>query len=226
MWNSLKEKVASLRTEINRQRLLYLWTWAWFFLISGAWLCIYREFAAATSALLSEYAWAWEIRETLGETVLGWLLECFAWTLIWWRVVKVVVLHGSPCAWGRRFTSGRVKRTRGSGMGVTLTYIGAFKFLKRNFKTQEEKDKKPDYESQNLLFAAIFRPHPRSDKLVRTRLEYLLVTFPFGLVFLVTESKWKVGMASPAQRAELFDEHADRFEKDEKPKERQSPIAI
>ena len=34
-------------------------------------------------------------------------LKVFAGILFWWRVVKVVVLHGSPIPWGLTLASGR-----------------------------------------------------------------------------------------------------------------------
>ena len=218
MATGFKEKVARLLPAWNKQHLIYGLTWAWFLLVSAAWLCIYCEAVAVAGELFSEFPITAKVDEALAGTWLGRTLKWAAGILLWWRVVKVVVLHGSPFTFRRQFTSGRLKRTSGGGMGVTLTYIGDFKFLKRNFYTKEDEAEKPNYESHNLLFGAILRPHPRSDKLVRSRLEYILLALPRGLMLLVTESKLKLGRATPAQRAELFDEHADRFEREESPK--------
>ena len=200
--------IVKRRYQTHKQHLIYLWTWAWLFLVSAGWLWIYFEAVAVTGELFSENEVTSSIRETLSGTMLGNILEWVGAVLLWWRVVKVVVLHGAPFAWGRKFTSGRIGRTSRPDMGVTLTYLGDFIFLKK-----KQKNRAVSYEKSNLLFGAILRPHPRSEKLVRSRLEYLLLALPFRVVLLVTESKIKFAIASPAERAELFDEHADRFDK-------------
>ena len=192
----------------HKQHLLYVWMWAWFFLVSAGWLWIYSEAVVATGQLFSENEVTSSIKKTLSGTLLGNILEWVGAVLLWWRVVKVVVLHGAPFAWGRKFTSGRIGRTSRPDMGVTLTYLGDFNFLKK-----KQRNRPVSYEESNLLFGAILRPHPRSEKLVRSRLEYLLLALPFRVVLLVTESKIKFAIASPAGRAKLFDEHADRFDK-------------
>lgn len=214
MGTRFKYELTRLLPDWNKQHLIYGWTWIWFFLISAAWLFVYFETVAVTGELFSEYELTARISEALTGTILGTILGWVGAVLVWWRIVKVVVLHGSPFAWGRKFTSGRIKRSGGPGMGITLTYIGDVPFLRR-----ESKGVKPNYDSLNLLYGAVFRPHPRSDKLVRSRLEYLILALPFSVILLVTESKIKFGIETPGGRAELYDEHVDRFEHEIEPSE-------
>ena len=215
----------------HKQHLIYLWAWAWFILVSAAWLCIYCEAVVATGELFALYDITSNIKKKLGGTSLGTILEWVGGALLWWRIVKVVVLHGSPFAFGKQYTIGRIHRTR-TGLGVTMVYIGEKPFLLKNLRRELKKGWKekwkekwvekrfegePNYDSVNLLYGAIFRPHPRSDKTVRSRLEYLLLALPFGLVLLITESKTRILFAPVGERAKLYDEHVDLFEHEKEP---------
>ena len=87
--------IVKRRYQTHKQHLIYLWTWAWLFLVSAGWLWIYFEAVAVTGELLSENEVTSSIRETLSGTMLGNILEWVGAVLLWWRVVKVVVLHGA-----------------------------------------------------------------------------------------------------------------------------------
>ena len=118
----------------------------------------------------------------------GHFFAIVAGLLFWWRVIKVIVLHGSPLPWWLTASQGRSKH---DGVRGFYSYIG---------------DIRPDVVRANqgfLLFAAVFRKHPSSDKLMRTRLASLLVTLPLDLTMVVLESKIRFRVFDHNHRARM-----------------------
>ena len=118
------------------------------------------------------------------------LLAGFLLVLTLWRINKVLVLQGSPLAWGMNVSSGRENEGT-SGRQVHFMHIG--------------KRSSGESEKSSLHYGAVFRAHPNSDKLVRARLEFLVLSiFPFNLAFMVNESRIKIDVIEHEVRWTIF----------------------
>lgn len=133
------------------------------------------------------------------------VLAIIGGVLVWWRVVKVFVIHGFPITLGVATSDGK-ENGGDSGRFVTISHIGDIDIYKSDgsFDT--------DYEGP-FWYGAVFRAHPRSDKMVRTRLEYLVMGFPFGVTISVHESRWFLRIHDHSERAERFRRVMDKYYK-------------
>ena len=152
----MKAKVWSLLPHLHK--IQYVWGWIWFVLVSVGWWLLYSEFVVVTGDVLSEFSIIEKARAKMADSWIATTLELAAGGLLWWRITKVFVLHGSPLPWWIEVRQGR--KSKGvNGRAATILYIGQSFMLTSS----------PG--GGYLLYAAIFRPHPRSDKLIRSRLE-------------------------------------------------------
>lgn len=173
----------------------------------GAWF----YFAAVWVRLLVVSVVVWLLYAELGgllwHTILGlpwmdragrelegsWLatfLLVIGGVLVWWRVVKVFVLHGAPLPFGMTLSSGRENEGR-SGRLVTRAYIGDHDVYRGSYDGK-------------FWYGAVFRAHPGSDKLMRSRLELLVLALPFGWSLSVQESRLFVHKADHKSRAKQY----------------------
>ena len=125
------------------------------------------------------------------------VLEIVAGTLVWWRAVKVVVLHGSPLPIGVTIMEGRENEGK-TGRLVSRVCIG------------DDNVYAGDYKSK-FWYGSVFRAHPNSDKLMRSRLEFFVMALPFGCSLVVHESRIFLKMDSHKARAKRFRLASDKY---------------
>ena len=190
-------------------RIAYGWLWIWFLVVLGASIFVYVQILHLTGEILppdwskiaerikpeawnplAEDKWHWKLAIAL--KLIGGVLFC-------WRVVKVVVLHGAPYSPWLRLSAGR-EDSGVSGRIVHYSHIGDHNVYSQSF-------------TGGFWFAAVFRAHPRSDKLVRTRLEFLIATLPFGRALVVEESRIFFTAWSDEERAKEYMKHRAKYVK-------------
>ena len=145
----------------------YGWLWVWFALVGVLSQWLYWEFVDLIATIIVGFPVLSPALSASVNPQLALALKVVGGVLFSWRVVKVVVLHGSPIPWGLGVVLS-ARENRGRGRPVHITSI-------------KNKDR--------IWFGAILRPHPRSDKLVRTRLEFLFLALPFRNALKVRESR-------------------------------------
>lgn len=179
-------------------QLAYGWLWVWFGMVASASIWCYVELIEFISTVVWGSPALSALGEVADEAVLT-VAKAAAGVLFCWRVVKVVVLHGSPIPWGLELSSGR-ENGGISGRRVHMASIEG---------------------GGKIWFGAVMRAHPASDKLMRTRLEFLIVALPFGRGLMVSESRihW-LGEAEKDMRHQYFVSTAGRYWK---PSESKSP---
>ena len=121
------------------------------------------------------------------QTTVEYTIKVILFVLLWWRLVKVLVLMGSPISWGMNVSNGR-QDGGSSGRLVNFMYIG-------NQRSSQKR---------LLWYGAVFRAHPTSDKLMRMRLEFLLIALPYGIVFMVNESRLFLRVLNHDVRWDVF----------------------
>ena len=92
----------------------------------------------------------------LPESIVAWALKIVAGALFWWRVVKVAVFFGSPMSIGLEVAYLRENGAE-NGRPVTVAFI----------------EKRLE-----LLLGVVARSHPRSDKIVRSRVDMMIMVIP------------------------------------------------
>ena len=142
-----------------------------------------------------------------GETAAPWLdvapwLEQIvlyvAGILIWWRATKVMVLHGAPLSLGMKIASGRQDEGK-TGRLATLVHIG-------------DNDVYGDNYDGKFYYGAVFRAHPNSDKLMRSRVELLVLYIPIlGLTLSAHESRIFIRKRGHQSRGKLFRLVSDEY---------------
>ena len=94
----------------------------------------------------------------LPESIVAWALKIVAGALFCWRVVKVAVFFGSPMSIGLEVAYLRENGAE-NGRPVTVAFI-------------EEPHR------LEVLLGVVARSHPRSDKIVRSRVEMMIMVIP------------------------------------------------
>ena len=169
-------------TDEAKGRLAYAWLWIWFTIVAclSGWVYLkLLDLATPTAWGLPIVA---ELLRMVEGTILSLLLKIIAGTLFCWRTLKVIVLHGSPFPFGLNLTTGR-ENNGSSGRPVHLSLI--------------ERGKKH-------WFGAILRAHPSSDKLVRSRLEFMIFSLPCKRALMVQESRLKVVSGSDCTKIGVY----------------------
>ncbi|MDE0189753.1 MAG: hypothetical protein OXQ90_00210 [Gammaproteobacteria bacterium] len=128
------------------------------------------------------------------------VLKFVGFVLLWWRAVKVLVLHGSPFTFGVSMAMGR-ENNGISGRLVTFGHIG----------DDDVHDKKGGY-NERFWFGCVVRSHPSSDKLVRSRVELLSMAF-WHWTFLVQEGKFFFIRQTHEDRARKYRHVSDSYSK-------------
>lgn len=172
----------------NRNQIAYFWAWILLVLVTAGWAGLYSEFLESSRELIEEYPLLEKAWETIGAS---WLKTILGWTgglLIWWRIIKVIVLHGSPFPFGIKFFD--VNPQNVPAKGVTVAYIGNLTPTKNAHNCQ-------------LLYGAVFLPHARSAKLVRSRLHFFTCAL-LGRTIRISKSRFSFRKVSPEVRVADF----------------------
>ena len=182
----------------NKSRLAYGWQWLWFAMVGSASLWCYVQLVELISVVVWKLPALSAFGDATDEVVLT-ALKMLAGALFCWRVVKVVVLHGSPIPWGLTLSSGR----ENGGVSGRRVHFASIEGVSK------------------IWFGAVMRAHPASDKLMRTRLEFLIVALPFGWGLMVSESRilW-ISKSEEDKRHQYFRRFAGKYKK---PSESKSP---
>ena len=169
-------------------RLAYGVFWVWWILIVYVFAKFYKDIANIANIAFETLAFS--VLDNLEEQVDSMVLfekyiglGGIVYALFWWRVVKVYVLLGSPISFGMKIVHGSRK-----GRGITHVHIGTT-------KRKEER---------NILYGAIFRAHPNSDKLMRHRLEFLVLAMPVRKTLVVQESRISFPTLTLEERTTLY----------------------
>ena len=162
----------------------------------GGWLDDeFLEFIDAS--LQTDFHAAWrETNPWLVQTI-----KIFLLVLLCWRMVKVFVFQGSPLPCGLQVVSGRQDNGGTSGRWTSQCFIGDWDVHRTDHKV----------ETNGFWFGAIFRAHPTSDKLARSRLQLLLLALPFGWTLQVNESRIFIQQLGHENRATSFRMWTDRY---------------
>ena len=115
--------------------------------------------------------------------------------LAWWRIVKVFIFAGSP--WRHGMVVGYGRQDDGSaGRPVTFVHLGL---------EGETKDEK------TMWYCAIFRSHPSSDKIVRARLEFLILGLRRKRVLVISESRFSLDEMTHEERWRQFNDIKESY---------------
>ncbi len=182
----------------------YGWFWVRFVAVSVAiaWL-IYGDWASFNLlefidiAMQTRFYEAWTKMPSWSVHIATLIL----FVLLWWRVVKVLILHGAPFTFGMKVETGRQDNNGTGGRLATLAYIGDKDVYANNNKVEE----------YGFWFGAIFRAHATGDKLVRSRLQFLIFALPCGCSVLVHESRIFFKRMKHKDRAKSFRIWSDKY---------------
>ena len=186
-------------TEKTKGRLAYGWLWFYFFIMTAASVYIYVEALVFVKLLLSDYKVLSNALEIKKGNWIASSIQLIGGILFCWRVVKVVVLHGSPIpfwmnvGWGRQ--DGGI-----AGRLVTMVHIG-------------DEDVYSELYTGEFWFGVIFRAHHSSDKIMRSRLEFLIAAIPWGRSFIIGEGRILFLKHDNKTRAIVYRQRADKYTK-------------
>ena len=117
--------------------------------------------------------------------------------MFWWRVTKVMVFLGSPFPLMAKFTYGRWQGAIG-GRNAILIHIGTAKKPRIVYRGE-------------FWFGALLRGHTKSDKLSRSRLEFLTMHLFRGWTLEIMESRFAIKKRDHAYRATLFQAFRENY---------------
>ena len=185
-------------TEKTKGRLAYGWLWFYFFIVTAASVYIYIEALVFVNLLLSDYKVLSHALENKDGNWIAMSILLIGGVLFCWRVVKVVVLHGFPIPFWMNVEWGR-QDSGVTGRLVTMAHIG-------------DKNVYSEPYSGEFWFGVIFRAHPSSDKIMRSRLELLIMAMPCGRSLLFAEGRADIlFMNGHKARATVYRQWADRY---------------
>ena len=137
------------------------------------------------------------VKESVSQRISSQVLAVVGGLLIWWRFVKVLAMQGSPFSWFVEMADG-AEGPKQTGRKASMVFIGDTGIPIKEYKGE-------------FWFGAVFRPHPRSDKLMRSRLELLLVYLCFGWTLVILDSRFSVYRMSHKNRANLYTSHWNQY---------------
>ena len=182
--------------------LRYAAFWSWFLVVSaGVWIVYTSVLQAIPDLLIDLLSIDRELLSNLTANAIIWQsLQIILFVLLWWRAVKVVVLHGSPFHFGMEISEGREDGGQ-TGRMVWRICIGDNNVYLNEYNGQ-------------FWYGAVFRAHPNSDKLARSRLELIVLALPFGFTLQVQESRLFIKKKDHHKgRARTFRLVADKYSK-------------
>ena len=180
----------------------YVIFWIWFMAVTigfGLLYCEARDFLPELLASLFSPNTVLSVIEN--HSPLGLVLQVVFVPLVWWRFVKVLVFCGSPFPFGMECSSER------SGAGGRFVY-------RMNIGDLDVCEKPNGYKGC-FWYGAVFRTHSSSDKLMRSRLEFLILYLPvLKRTLVVHESRLFLRKETHEYRAgmyrRIFDEYVPK----------------
>ena len=177
----------------------YAWFWVWFALVTAGTIFLYVNLAAAAGSAVASLSGIDTFAQQLESLWLEKMFAILAGILIWWRAIKVVVLQGAPFSFGILAMPGRQDEGR-RGRNMSSAYIGDMDAYRNAYDGK-------------FFYGAVFRAHANSDKLMRARLELLILAMPFGRTLKIHESRVFFPKEGHEDRARGFRLIADRYAK-------------
>lgn len=177
----------------------YIWLWARVVLVSVVAIWIYVEYLdILVKSVLGALGVTDEVEKALAAqpslyyhyTIIT-ALKVVVGVLFWWRAVKLVLL-----GWPAKFGTDMSTATQTGGI-ATSAEIGTW--VSYNSDTWEFNQR---YEG-TFWFGLVARKHPNSDKIVRSRIEFLALAF-FGWTFMVNEGRMTFYRGDHENRAMRF----------------------
>ena len=180
--------------------LRYTMFWSWALVVTaGVWYA-YDAVLQALPDLLARLLRIDHIVSNADADADIWrVLQGILFVLLWWRAVKVFVLHGSPFHIGVTISEGREDNGR-TGRKVHRIWIGDTNVYGSGYEGR-------------FWYGAVFRAHSSSDKLMRSRLELLILALPFEYTLHVQESRIFFGKDGHETRAKKYRLVADKYAK-------------
>ena len=135
------------------------------------------------------------------------LFRFVLFVLVWWRVCKVVVFLGSPFLCG--MSMGTLKETYSGKSTRPITRITIGKYKTGPVKSDSDKMEEIEKEVKSVVafwYGAFFKSHESSDKLIRSRLLYVVIACPiaFNWAIIVNQSRFKIRKLGHKGRAKTF----------------------
>lgn len=187
-------------TDGHKKNVIIFGMWARLFVVSVFAIYAYQVLGLVAAELSSDIHWLENASETLRVSLLGKVLFWVAGALLWWRAVKLFVFLGVPFPLGIQTSWGREDYGI-KGRVVQLVHIGDYDVYRKPYEGK-------------FWYGAVFRSHPKSDKLVRTRLEHLVLKFPFcSVTLIVGEGRFMIRRKTHEERATIHRQKGDRYNK-------------
>ncbi|MCY3817356.1 MAG: hypothetical protein OXG59_13825 [Gammaproteobacteria bacterium] len=195
---------------MKKHVLAFAWAWFWFLIVGAGSMYFCLELTDVAASALAGVHWLSAFTQAKATSWAGWLLYWVGGGLFCWRFVKVLALQGSPFSFGM-YVSWTSVDAATQPMRAYGSCIGDFNV----FGTREDSP-------FHFLFGAVFRRHPKSDKLMRARLQFLTLAIWPGWSLQIVESRAGFFRQTHRARAECFRQHFDglnnqkmsQFEKD------------
>ncbi|MCY4137539.1 MAG: hypothetical protein OXF56_04660 [Rhodobacteraceae bacterium] len=181
--------------ELTRTRFAFVWWWIWLIAVTTASIWMYQELRDIFSPVFKGL-FDVGLSDSLPSEIAQRLVIVLAGVLFCWRVVKVVVLQGSPFPFGLRINFPGFNTDK-SIRELHQVFIGGPGAIGRASDT--------DYD---FWFGAVFLPHPNSDKLARMRLRFLVLHLCCGWTLTVEASRFSIRKMTHQERADKHVYHA------------------
>ena len=168
------------KTSLSNAGRAYRWRWILLFIVSVLAGAVFWGILGYVEDLAE---WVFDGPQP-NDGIVANALKALAGVLFWWRATKVSVFLGSPFSLG--LTIGYLRENGyENGRPVTVVFI-------------------EDTHPRGLLFGVVARSHPRSDKIVRNRVDLLMVALPRGRFLVVRGSRISIPKLTNSQRRQEF----------------------
>ena len=178
-------------------RMEYSWFWIWLVIVLTLSIVLYSQTFNILRSILSASPLTEGLSDVTKENWAYLGLVALGGVLFSWRVVKVVVLHATPISFGMTVADGIHKEN--SRRGTFVSIKGSRTTISNNGTTD------------SMWLGAVLRAHPSSDKLVRSRLEFLILALPCDWSFLIIESRWMFRTKGHDERRSLFNGRMSQY---------------
>ena len=177
--------------------LIYGWLWIWLLLVSAISVFVFKEAFGIAVIALADVPGLSNAMDAKAASWLASFLVILGGLLFWWRMVKVLVFHGAPFTFGMQVVDGRQNSGTG-GRRATMVFVGDYDAYSQSYDSV-------------FLLGVVFRAHPSSDKLMRSRMELLIAALPFEHSLVIAESRLWVFKEAHGERAIHYRKHADNY---------------
>ena len=176
----------SRMSQSAKHRLRYALLWPWCVLLLYCCFLVYRELVPLVPKAIDGIPSVKSFDEAVSGSPLSPLFNLVVLALFCWRIFKTAVLQGSPFPALIDFRTGRENGTAG-GRSVRIGWIGRF----------------PD--TGDFWFGVVAKSHPSSDKLVRSRIEFLMIAIPYWRTLIVGGGRFYFRLMDHGARHSIFD---------------------